>query len=363
VADDQVNNYVVGRGRLFFGQFRKGTRKPQGQKYFGNTPELSLAQDEETLDHYSSEGGARVKDASVTLQTDSTGSFQCDNISNNNLALWFRGETLRRIEAGSGSASGTITLNAASPAPGDTLTINDMEIEFVAANVNPIGMQISVGATLAETATRIANFINATPPLGVTATAANSVVTVRSAAAGTAGNDVTLAKTSANITLSGGTLDGGTDVTESIAISRGLWYQLGVMPETPQGVRSVGGLALAGVPDEAYILEADTGRFYVHADAAVVDGTLVEATYGVAAAVEDVVIAKGENIEGELQFIANNAAGENKDYFWPFVRLTPDGDFSLKGDDWQNMTFNFEILKRDEVVERQYITTRGKVAA
>jgi hypothetical protein len=85
----------------------------------------------------------------------------------------------------------------------------------------------------------------------------------------------------------------------------------------------------------------------------------IEVSYGVTAGVEDIVIAKGENIEGEMKFIANNAAGTNRDYYWPYVRLTPDGDFSLKGDDWQNMTFNFEILKRDEIVERQYITKRA----
>ena len=69
-------NYVVGRGRLFFGQFRPSTRVARGQLYFGNTPALSLSQNEDTLDHYSSEGGVRVKDASVSLQNDSSGSFQ-----------------------------------------------------------------------------------------------------------------------------------------------------------------------------------------------------------------------------------------------------------------------------------------------
>jgi hypothetical protein len=131
--DDIANNYVVGRGRLFFGQFLKGTRTPQGQLYFGNTPELSLSQDEDTLDHYSSEGGVRVKDASVSLQTDSSGSFQCDNISDANLALWFRGLVQSRIEAGSARATGTVTFSTAVPAEGDKVTINGHDIFFRAA--------------------------------------------------------------------------------------------------------------------------------------------------------------------------------------------------------------------------------------
>ena len=361
MADEVPNNYVVGRGRLFFGQFRPGTRKPNGQLYFGNTPELSLAQDEDTLDHYSSEGGVRVKDASVTLQNDSSGSFQCDNISDANLALWFRGEILKRIEAGSGSATGSFTFANAVPVDGDKLTIGGQDIVFKAAD--PIGMQVLIGATLAATAVNLANFINDTPSLGVTANAAGSVVNLTATGAGSGGNDLTLARTfatPANGTVSAATLAGGTDVTEKLeGVRRGRWFQLGTSDSNPQGVRNVANVSIAGVSDDSFEVEGPTGRIYLSMEADdIVDGGSLDVTYGVAAAVEDIVIAKGESIEGEMQFIANNAAGTNKDFFWPYVRLTPDGDFSLKGDDWQNMTFNFEILKRSAIVERQYITSR-----
>ena len=34
-----ANNYVVGRGRMFFGQFAAGTNTvKEGELYFGNTP-------------------------------------------------------------------------------------------------------------------------------------------------------------------------------------------------------------------------------------------------------------------------------------------------------------------------------------
>ena len=84
----------------------------------------------------------------------------------------------------------------------------------------------------------------------------------------------------------------------------------------------------------------------------------LEVSYGVKAGVDDIVVGRSDTIEGEMTFIANNAAGANDDYFWPYVKLTPDGDFSLKGDEWMTITFNFEILKRDSMVERQYITRR-----
>lgn len=357
MADDM--NYVVGRGRLFFGQFRPGTRTPRGQLYFGNTPALSLSQSEDTLDHYSSEGGVRVKDASVSLQNDSTGSFQCDNISLPNLALWFRGYQTTNIEVGSVTASGTITLSTTGPEADDTVTIGGNVLTFVAANPGP--MEVLIGGTLGATATNLANAINdLTNALGVTATANAGVVTVSANAPGTGGNAITLAKNGDNIAVSGANLAGGTNVTETIAdVERGRWYQLGVTDELPQGVRGVGSVTITGVDASSIIVDGAAGRIFIKEDADdIVNGDDLEVAYGLAAGVDDIVISRTDTIEGEMTFIANNAAGANDDYFWPYVKLMPDGDFSLKGDEWLNMTFNFEILKRDAMAERQYITRR-----
>jgi hypothetical protein len=359
MADEM--NYVVGRGRLFFGQFKTGTRTPRGQLYFGNTPALSLSQAEDTLDHYSSEGGVRQKDASVSLQNDSSGSFQCDNISLPNLALWFRGVQAVNIEAGSASATGTLTISTAVPVAGDKFTIGGTDIVFAAADPGP--MEVLIGATITETSVNLANFINDLPTLGVSASPAVGVTTLTALDPGAGGNAITLAKTfatPANGTVSGATLTGGVDVTETIAdVERGRWYQLGVTPELPQGVRGVGYVTITGVDDSSFLIDAAAGRIYLNEDAGdIVDGDDLEVNYGLDAGVDDIVIARSDLIEGEMTFIANNAAGANDDYFWPYVKLMPDGDFNLKGDEWMTTTFNFEILKRDSLVERQYITRR-----
>jgi len=355
-------NYVVGRGRLFFGQFRPNTRIARGQLYFGNTPALSLSQSEDMLDHYSSEGGVRVKDASVSLQNDSSGSFQCDNISLPNLALWFRGAQSVNIEAGSVAASGTITFSTGVPVEGDTVTIAGQEITFV--DEDPVGMQVEIAGTIAAQATALANFINdLSITLGVSATVAAAVVTLTANAPGAGGNAITLAKdaaTPANITVSGATLAGGTSTTETISnVERGRWYQLGVADGLPQGVNHIGSVVITDVDAASFTVDADAGRIYIKPEAEdVVDGDDLEVSYGIVAGVDDIVIAMAETIEGEMAFIGNNAAGANDNYFWPYVKLSPDGDLSLKGDEWMNMTFNFEILKRDITVERQYITRR-----
>lgn len=355
-------NYVVGRGRLFFGKFFDNTRRARGQAYFGNTPALSLAQAEDTLDHYSSEGGVRVLDASVSLQNDSSGSFQCDNISLANLALWFRGVQTQNIETGSATATGTVTFSTAVPAAGDKVTINGVDLTFVAAD--PSGNEVLIGGSMAATATNLANAINElTMVLGVTATAATTVTTIRATAPGESGNATALAKTAAtpaNITVSGTTLAGGADVDEVIPKAvRGRWYQLGISAEMPQGVQKIGGVSITGVASTSYTVDANAGRIYIHDDADdIVDGDDLAVGYGVPAGIDDIVVARGEPIEGDMTFIANNAAGANDNYYWPYVKLTPDGDFNLKGDEWLAVTFNFQILKRDELTERQYITRR-----
>jgi hypothetical protein len=348
-------NYVVGRGRLFFGQFRTGTRTPRGQLYFGNTPSLSLSQSEDTHDHNSSEGGVRV-------QNDSSGSFQCDNISLPNLALWFRGYQTTNVEAGSGYATGTITFSTAVPVDGDKVTIGGQDITFVDAD--PSGMEVLIAATIAEQATALANFVNdMTSTLAVTATVAAAVVTLTANAPGAAGNAITLTKTfttGANCTVSGATLAGGTDATETLSnVERGRWYQLGVDTGLPQGVRRIGTVTITGVSADSFVIDADAGRIYINEDALdIVDGDDLAVSYGLKAGVDDVVISRTDTIEGEMVFIANNAAGSNDDYFWPYVKMMPDGDFGLKGDEWINITFKFEVLKRDALVERQYITRR-----
>jgi hypothetical protein len=47
-----------------------------------------------------------------------------------------------------------------------------------------------------------------------------------------------------------------------------------------------------------------------------------------------------------MMYIANNPKGENYHFTMPWVKLMPNGDYTLKSDEWQNIPFNVEILKR-----------------
>jgi hypothetical protein len=115
--------------------------------------------------------------------------------------------TIRIVPSGK-KASGTITLNA-NPSEGDTVTIND-QINPAVVFTFSTTTGVIIGATPSATASALVAVIRAALPLEVLASANGPVVTITSNGAGLEGNAVTLATTSAAITLSGATLTGGT---------------------------------------------------------------------------------------------------------------------------------------------------------
>lgn len=259
---DHQDNLVLGRGRLYFERFAVGAKTGNGaERYLGSTPELSVTQSETTLDHRSMEGGRAVKDRSVALTNDTNGSFTTDDISRENVALWYLGaHTAVLITAGTGVLS----------------TYADAKL--------------------------------------------------------------------------------------------GTYFQLGKSAATPSGARNVSNVVVkvgATTVTEAGNYEVDPalGRVYILPDAAdITEGDDVEFTFDVAAGTEDRIIPDGEQIHGALRFIADNAEGDNDDRYWPYVKLAPDGDHSLKGDDWQTMSFAFEVLKLNESTPSVIITRRARGA-
>lgn len=67
------------------------------------------------------------------------------------------------------------------------------------------------------------------------------------------------------------------------------------------------------------------------------------------------VIAMSTAIYGAITFESDNPVGDNVNYWFPYVNLTPNGNLDLKGDAWQQMSFTGEALKRDAQTERLYM--------
>jgi len=266
-------NYTLGRGRLYFDRFTPAqvsagivaATRGEGETYFGNTPEMSMTASEDTLDHFDSDQGVRTKDDSVSLQLDRTGSFTTDNISKENLALYF----------------------------------------------------LSDGAA--------------------------SVLQVSALAA----------------------------TFEVPKARHGKFYQVGAGPSLPGGVRNISNIIVkkgAGFTTTVtqpgnYEVDEATGRIYIIPGSTDIPdagaGTDIQVTYDLAATTREQIISKSTSIYGALRFVADNPKGKNRDYYFPYVKLAPDGDYNLKGEDWQSMSFSFEALKKATNIEAVYIDGRG----
>lgn len=240
-----AQNYTLGRGKVFFSRYLTGTQDPAGFLYIGNTPEFSLTIESETLDHYSSDAGIREKDDSVPLTTTRTGSFTTDNISAENVALFF----------------------------------------FGSASVLTQSAITSTAYTLAD-------------------------------------------------------------------VVPGMFYQLGISSSNVVGHRKLNpsGFTVATggtthVLGTDYRIDTDTGMIEIISGGAVVSGDDLTVTYAVLSSTRSRVISGSTPIEGALRYIANNPKGDNKDYIMPWVKITPNGDYALKGDEWQTIPFSIEALK------------------
>lgn len=253
-----TNNYVLGRGRLYFGRFAANTFVHSGLVYFGNTPAVNVTVEEETLEHFNSDAGIKKKDLVVTLSQEINGSFQTDNISAESLAKFFAAE------------SSTVT-------------------------------QTSVAAA----------------------------------------------------------------VTTLTDIILGAHYQLGVTDARPQGYRPITSItsAVQGsdtlVSNTDYALDTITGLLQISAGSTVVAaGDDVVVTYAVPSATYQQIADADESVYGRMLYVSDNPVGDEADYLWPYVKLTADGDFALKGDELQIMSFNFEALELNDSTPRQIILPR-----
>lgn len=257
-------NYTLGRGELCFDKFAPGTRNKTGERYLGNSPEVSLSTESETLDHFNSDRGIRVKDKSVLLEKTDSGSFTLDEMDKENIALWFIGETT--VVAQSAVAS---------------------TVQNVAANRVKPGTYLQLGESLAN-------------PTGAR-----------------------------NVTVASVTSD-------------------------PVGTTYV--------PLTDYTVDEELGRVYIVPGGGITGTAPLIITYATAASTrEQITVSEGTTIEGALRFISYNPSGPRRDYYWPYVQLRADGDFALKGDEWQALSFAFDILKLDGY-SSQYIDGRPTVA-
>lgn len=159
---------------------------------------------------------------------------------------------------------------------------------------------------------------------------------------------------------------GATVTAEALPdVELGLTYQLGMSVTNPTGARMISAVAVkkgATTYTEGtdYKVDLNMARLTILEGGTIVDGDDLTVDYTVAAHNRTRVISGTTAVAGALRYIAFNPAGPNQDWYMPYVKLSPNGDYNLKGDDWQVIPFTLEILKK-EGYEAIYIDGRPYV--
>ena len=83
-------------------------------------------------------------------------------------------------------------------------------------------------------------------------------------------------------------------------------------------------------------MDFDNGLIsFVEGSLIAVDDADVDVTFTVAASTRSRVISGSEPVEGAMMYITKNPKGSDAVFYLPYVKITPNGDYALKGDEWQ----------------------------
>lgn len=141
------NNLVVGKGKIYFQRFADQSQTfgdGTEERFLGNAPTLTITQAPTALDHYASTGGLKEKDRTVTIQNDVSGKMSTDNVSPENLALFWLGDSSLLTVAAAAMVTETITMkpgfsyqlgvSADSPSGARALTLTTAKIDATAVD-------------------------------------------------------------------------------------------------------------------------------------------------------------------------------------------------------------------------------------
>lgn len=129
-------------------------------------------------------------------------------------------------------------------------------------------------------------------------------------------------------------------------------FQLGLTQNNRVGTRGVSAVTVTSNPsgttyvlDTDYSVDGDRGTIAIMKSGGIADGSDITVNFDVDAASSTRVLSGSEPVEGALRFYENNPKGDDRDIFLPYVKITPNGDLALKGDEWRQIPFSLEALK------------------
>lgn len=130
-------------------------------------------------------------------------------------------------------------------------------------------------------------------------------------------------------------------------------FKLGVTTNNPTGYFGIAetGFAITDGTDSLvagtdFEMDYDNGILtLLDTSTLAIVGATLEVTYSVEASTRSRVISGSVPVECAILYRTKNPKGADCVFFFPYVKLTPNGDYALKGDEWQQIPLSMEILK------------------
>lgn len=299
-----TNLYQIPRGKVYFDPYDANDALT-GERHLGNCPAFTVAAESERAEHYSSETGLKQKDASVLLQVNRTGSMTIDNMSTENVGLFI-----------SGSES-TVTQTSTTVSGEEHTVISGRHYQLGYSTNNPGGARGISGVTVAADADAWAT---------ATAYAVGDIVKP------TSGSDLhyyrcTVAGTSHASTEPTWPTDGSTITDGTVT-----WEDAGT---------------LAFVAGTDYNVDTDLGRLQILDTVGAVPTPIVVGYTRPAKTWDRIASGSETQLYGAMRIISDNASGDDRDFYFPYVSLQPSGDMPIiaEGTDFASMQFTVEVLK------------------
>ena len=147
--------------------------------------------------------------------------------------------------------------------------------------------------------------------------------------------------------------------SQTLAISNpqaGRSYKIGASPSNPTGYFGIDptGFEVAVAPGGAtlvagtdYEVNFDAGLITFLEGSTLVTGSVdIEVTFAVLQSDRMRVISGNASVEGAMMYETRNPKGSQSVFYMPWIKVMPNGDYALKGDEWQQIPLQFEILKQ-----------------
>ncbi len=312
MSTPNVENYVLGRGALYWDPWDPILKAYSGERHMGNAPEVSINMNVSFLDHFSSMSGFKAKDKTTISEISPQISFTLDELDSDNWKLLVFGDST----AISQSADDDLSLVITAPIKGRIYELGARGIAAKRLNHGTVtGGSFAMGGIVT----------------GATSSATGTIVEI----VDTLVEKYLLLKDVTGTFQSGEIINtGAVAATTSSAL-------LGIPGRVT--VKTTSGSTYY-TENLDYTVDANSGNLLITAGSTITGSTTVY--FGCTAQTYTLLTAL-TNIgqEGKIRFVSDNPEGGQYELKAWRVRVKPNGDTALIGDDWAKMQFQGDILR------------------